>query len=520
MGNCVSCTEPSSHEQPDRWLTDGDKKITELQTPGSLGAGASGGMSGKNSEGGGNGRDGFGNGSCTPGSASTPHHNHHLMISSLDGAASGPTSVSGSQKAEKKTFYSRIPPLGRSGSDKKSSIISNNTSSSIKDNNNAYSETKIAAVFEQYKDPHEDLILAEGIEKLCKDLEVKPEDFKVLVLAWKFGAEQMCRFTREEFYRGMKELKTDNVKGIQARLPDCVAEVLSDSTMFKDLYRFAFRFGLDNELGQRILPVEMATSLWRVVFSQREPPLLERWICFLDAHHHIRGIPRDTWNMFLNFVETVDNDLSSYDDTEAWPSLFDDFVEYENDRLNQNLTTSIVTNNMMVAGDKSDQMMMMMDDYTTIPPPAPFASTTTYISSSTPNSSEYRDGCSGSSSHNKSNSVKVVPIVTSTTTIAHHQLMSIDTSSSSGYTKIIHTPTTTSSNISAPIPILSSQLTYSSPTPVSASSYNNSTSVIPSKQGGGDIKPSSSSISSSTTPTPTSYQPFGYKSRERELSDV
>lgn len=53
---------------------------------------------------------------------------------------------------------------------------------SFRDNNNAYSETKIAAVFDLYKDPHEDLILAEGIEKLCKDLEVKPEDFKVLVL--------------------------------------------------------------------------------------------------------------------------------------------------------------------------------------------------------------------------------------------------------------------------------------------------------------------------------------------------
>lgn len=97
-------------------------------------------MSGRNSEvggGGGGGRDGFGNGSCTPGSTSTSHghhHHHSHMLSPLDGGASGPTSISSSQKAEKKTFYSRIPPLGRSGSgsDKKSSIISNSTSSTIK----------------------------------------------------------------------------------------------------------------------------------------------------------------------------------------------------------------------------------------------------------------------------------------------------------------------------------------------------------------------------------------------------
>lgn len=42
--------------------------------------------------------------------------------------------------------------------------------------------------------------------------------------------------------------------------------------------------------------------------------------------------------MFLNFSEAVGDDLSSYDDTEAWPSLFDDFVEFENDQMNQNIS--------------------------------------------------------------------------------------------------------------------------------------------------------------------------------------
>ena len=43
--------------------------------------------------------------------------------------------------------------------------------------------------------------------------------------------------------------------------------------------------------------------------------------------------------MFLNFCETVGHDLSVYDEDEAWPSLFDDFVEYENDKENQNYST-------------------------------------------------------------------------------------------------------------------------------------------------------------------------------------
>jgi len=159
------------------------------------------------------------------------------------------------------------------------------------------------------------------------------------VLAWQFGAEQMCKFTRQEFLHGCKTLKADSCKVLQSRLPDVAAQVAVDSDMFKDLYRFTFKFGLDSSNGQRILPIEMAVSLWLLVFSQNEPPILKKWLHFLEKHPQVRGIPRDTWNMFLNFVITVGNDLTQYDDTEAWPSLFDDFVEFENDQLNQNSST-------------------------------------------------------------------------------------------------------------------------------------------------------------------------------------
>lgn len=148
----------------------------------------------------------------------------------------------------------------------------------------------------------------------------------------------MCRFTRTEFVTGLKTMRADSIKTIQQRLPDLVAEVEHSPKLFKDLYRFTFRFGLDVASGQRSLPTEMAVLLWKLVFTVREPPILARWLEFLECHQQIRGIPRDTWNMFLNFSEVVGEDLSSYDDTEAWPSLFDDFVEYENDQANQNIS--------------------------------------------------------------------------------------------------------------------------------------------------------------------------------------
>ena len=44
----------------------------------------------------------------------------------------------------------------------------------------SYSEAKIVALFEKYKDDSEDFILSEGIEEFCIDLQLKPDEFKVL----------------------------------------------------------------------------------------------------------------------------------------------------------------------------------------------------------------------------------------------------------------------------------------------------------------------------------------------------
>jgi len=40
--------------------------------------------------------------------------------------------------------------------------------------------------------------------------------------------------------------------------------------------------------------------------------------------------------MFLYLVESLNEDLSNYNDNEAWPSLFDDFVEYKREQLKEN----------------------------------------------------------------------------------------------------------------------------------------------------------------------------------------
>ncbi|XP_046888536.1 DCN1-like protein 3 [Hypomesus transpacificus] len=191
---------------------------------------------------------------------------------------------------------------------------------------------RIEELFCCYKDELEDAILEEGMESFCNDLCVDPAEFRVLVLAWKFQAATMCKFTRKEFVEGCRAIQADSLEGICSRFSCMLLEAQGEDS-FRDLYRFTFQFGLDAEEGQRSLQRDIAIALWRLVFTQNSPSILERWLDFLAENPSgVRGISRDTWNMFLNFTQAIGPDLSNYSEDEAWPSLFDTFVEWEMER--------------------------------------------------------------------------------------------------------------------------------------------------------------------------------------------
>lgn len=170
-------------------------------------------------------------------------------------------------------------------------------------------DNAINKLFEEYKDENDDTILSEGIEKLCSDLGYSPDEFPILVLAFCLDAKQMCCFTKQEFIYGVKKLNATTISELKMRLIQIIEKLQTDMELFKQLYRFTFRFGL--EYGHRILNIDMAIILWRLVYTIHAPDILDRWLSFLE-NENIRGIQRDTWLMFLNFSESFDINL--YDD--------------------------------------------------------------------------------------------------------------------------------------------------------------------------------------------------------------
>lgn len=260
---------------------------------------------------------------------SSGHKEEHM---SAGGKASGDILVNGTKKAQEAAVEPSHPQAPAGDAKKKEAGMGAEVSSL----------QRIEELFRRYKDEREDAILEEGMERFCNDLCVDPTEFRVLVLAWKFQAATMCKFTRKEFSDGCKAINADSLEGICGRFPGLLNEAKQEDK-FKDLYRFTFQFGLDSEEGQRSLHREIAIALWKLVFTQNKPLILDQWLDFLSENPSgIKGISRDTWNMFLNFTQVIGPDLSNYSEDEAWPSLFDTFVEWEMERRRKEEETKCI----------------------------------------------------------------------------------------------------------------------------------------------------------------------------------
>lgn len=203
---------------------------------------------------------------------------------------------------------------------RRSKRTSGTTKASSKD------EDKLSALFEKYKDGDSDDIGPVGVERLCSDIGVDPSDRKVLLLAWKMGAERMGYFSRVEFLRGMAALKLTDLSKASNALAQVEVEVEEEEGPYKDFFHFAFKFLL-TEPRQRIIELDTAVEMLGIAMRPDEPHL-EPFCAFLQQQTEYKSVNNDQWMGFFRFCQEVSADCSDYDESSAWPLLLDNYVEW------------------------------------------------------------------------------------------------------------------------------------------------------------------------------------------------
>jgi hypothetical protein len=206
--------------------------------------------------------------------------------------------------------------------------------------NSPFKPATLSALFEAYCDPQtvnlnasDDgeggaVIGADGLQRLCADLEIEVDDIIVLALAWKLKTATLGEFTRREFLAGCTELKVDSVSKLRARLDALRGELDSKPALFKEFYVFTFQLLMQSE-AQKSLGADEATAMWAIFFKKW--PLVDKWNEFVTAVYK-KAVSKDVWAMLFDFSQANKKDVKNYDDSACWPVLMDEFVEWLNDQ--------------------------------------------------------------------------------------------------------------------------------------------------------------------------------------------
>ncbi|RKO93421.1 Cullin binding-domain-containing protein [Blyttiomyces helicus] len=205
--------------------------------------------------------------------------------------------------------------------------------------------------FESYCDPDDGEnadIGIDGLEKMCTDLKISLEGvsgagvgegwdrkrryrrtdelaaapfIEILALCQKLNAQKMGRLSKTEWLNGMTSLHQ-------------FSTIFDRPTEYRDLYEYAFAFTRSDD-SQKSIVVESAQAMWTIVTPPSRFPHVSSFFEFLEERKPVKVINKDQWKNFIEFVTTVDEGLVGYDDSSAWPTLFDEYVEWKREKLEE-----------------------------------------------------------------------------------------------------------------------------------------------------------------------------------------
>jgi len=177
---------------------------------------------------------------------------------------------------------------------------------------------------------------AEDVSIAFEDVELTPEIRENIVL---YSASLFGFFAKDEYsYVRYERLEANFLKQalrrkdissgdilhqIRAGIKALHFQIQDEPKLFAQFYAFLFPFFSSGSLDR-----DLAAMLWNVCFSIQKFPLKKVWLSYVK-NTLTKNVSHDVWQMFPEFVAYIEVcGLHGYDDTDAWPTVFDDFVGY------------------------------------------------------------------------------------------------------------------------------------------------------------------------------------------------
>jgi len=187
----------------------------------------------------------------------------------------------------------------------------------------------VSEIYSEDDGDDEEQMDANGMTRFFQDVGVDPEDVSWLIYAWHLKAKVMGIFTKTEFITGMKKLQLDTIQKVKTALHNFKIQLHKDKTLFKEIYKFAFTFSLENN--SKVISIDVAVLLVDMLMDDRYPHAM-KWKEFLSSQKERKSVNIDTWNMFLLFSESIDTNFSNFSGGGEWPILLEDYVDWSRNK--------------------------------------------------------------------------------------------------------------------------------------------------------------------------------------------
>ncbi|CAI5758197.1 unnamed protein product [Candida verbasci] len=210
-------------------------------------------------------------------------------------------------------------------------------------------DSKLIKLFDKYKsDEKNDIIDIDGTISYLEDLNIQPEDFKALIIAFLLKSPKMGVFNKSNFIGIWSNLNINNLEGMKSYINKYESSILmTNFDTFKKIYQFAFKFSVELE-NQKLLEIETCIDYWNLLIPKilkieevntdldegKINERVEQWYTFLKEYEK-KSLTFDSWSMFYSFlIEIIFKDpegFNDYDEMAAWPSIIDEYIEYLHD---------------------------------------------------------------------------------------------------------------------------------------------------------------------------------------------